>query len=172
MSQNFITLVREHEESIVRAWVDGMYAEPRTEMPSVLSYGQLVDHLPDTLQEIAAALDQGATDAEIAEATRRLRAHPQVRFHQGALIDEVARELIIFRRVFSDFLWREGFSATEGDIRELRDALRRADRFVDELLAQVVVVYAASLRPPVATRTSVWPPPRRRRTDFPENRRR
>ena len=148
MPQNFVTLVREHEESIVRAWVDGMYAEQRTEMPAVLSYGQLVDHLPDTLQEIASALDQ------------------------GALIDEVARELIIFRRVFNDFLWREGFSATEGDIRELRDALRRADRFVDELLAQVVVVYAASLRPPVATRTTVWPPPRRRRTDFPENRRR
>lgn len=172
MSQNFATLVREHEESIVRAWVDEMYAEPRTEMASVLSYGQLVDHLPDTLQELAAALDAGATDAEIQEATRRLRSHPQVRFHQGALIDEVARELIIFRRVFNDFLWREGFSATEGDLRELRDALRRADRFVDELLAQVVVVYAASLRPPVGTRTSVWPPPRRRRTDFPENRRR
>ncbi|HWT01622.1 MAG TPA: RsbRD N-terminal domain-containing protein [Pyrinomonadaceae bacterium] len=172
MSQNFTTLVLEHEESIVSAWVDGMYAEPRTEVPAVLSYGQLVDHLPDTLQEIASALDQGATDAEILEATRRLRAYPQVRFHQGALIDEVARELIIFRRVFNDFLWREGFTATEGDLRELRDALRRADRFVDELLAQVVVVYAASLRPPVATRTSVWPPPRRRRTDFPEDRRR
>jgi hypothetical protein len=173
MSQNFVTLVREHEESIVRAWVDGMYAERRTEMPAVLSYGQMVDHLPDTLQELAEALDQGATDPEIMEATRRLRSHPQVRFHQGVLIDEVARELMIFRRVFNDFLWREGFSATEGDIRELRDALRRADRFVDELLAQVVVVYASSLRPPVATRTSVWPPPpRRRRTDFPENRRR
>ena len=172
MSQNFATLVREHEESIVRAWVDEMYAEPRTEVPAVLSYGQLVDHLPDTLQEMSSALDRGATDAEIVEATRRLRAHPQVRFHQGALIDEVARELIIFRRVFNDFLWREGFSATEGDLRELRDALRRADRFVDELLAQVVVVYAASLRPPVATRISVWPPPRRRRMDFPEDRRR
>ena len=170
MPQKFTMLVRENEESIVRAWVDGMYAEPRTETPSILSYEQLVDHLPDTLQELAQALDEGATDAEISAATHRLRAHPQVRFHQGVLIDEVARELMIFRGVFNDFLWREGFNATEGDLRELRDALMRADRFVDELLAQVVVVYAASLRPPVGTRTSVWPPPRRRRTDFPEDR--
>ncbi len=149
-----------------------MYAERRTELPERLSYGQLVDHMPDALGELSLALDRAAADAEILEAVRRLRSHPQVRFHQGGLIDEVARELIIFRKVFNDFLWREGFSATEGDLRELRDALRRADRFVDELLAQVVVVYAASLRPPVATRTSVRPPPRRRRTDFPEDRRR
>ncbi|HYJ46323.1 MAG TPA: hypothetical protein VEV81_06880, partial [Pyrinomonadaceae bacterium] len=78
-----------------------------------------------------------------------------------------ARELMIFRKVFNDFLWRECICATQGDLWELRDALSRTDRFVDELIAQVVVVYAASLRPPVQTRTSVWPPPRRRRTDFP-----
>jgi site-specific recombinase XerD len=172
MPQQFTILIRQHEESLIRAWVDEMYAERRTELPAVLSYGQLVDHLPDTLEELSKALDHAATDSEIAEATRRLRSHPQVRFHQGALIDEVARELMILRKVFNDFLWREGISATEGDLWELRDALRRADRFVDELVAQVVVVYAASIRPPVETRTSVWPPPRRRRTDFPENRQR
>ncbi|MDQ3817823.1 MAG: hypothetical protein M3362_09045, partial [Acidobacteriota bacterium] len=61
----------------------------------------------------------------------------------------------------------EGSHATEGDVWELRDAQRRADCFVDELIAQVLIIYAASFRPPVETRASVWPPPRRRRTDFP-----
>lgn len=172
MPQQFSILIRKQEEAIIRAWVDEMYAERRTELPAMLSYGHLVDHFPETLQELAQMLDQLATDAEIIEATRRLRSHAQVRFHQGALIDEVARELMIFRKVFSDFLWREGISATEGDLWELRDALRRADRFVDEMIVQAIVVYAASLRPPIETRTSVWPPPRRRRTDFPENRQR
>lgn len=172
MPQQFTTLIRKQEEAIIRAWVDEMYAERRTELPAILSYGQLVDHFPDALVELAQIIDQLATDAEIIESARRMRAHAQVRFHQGALIDEVARELMIFRKVFSDFLWREGLSVTEGDLWELRDALRRADRFMDELIAQVILVYAASLRPPVETRTSVWPPPRRRRTDFPENRQR
>ena len=167
MPQKFTTLIRQNEDSIIRAWVDEMYAERRTELTSLLSYEQLVDHLPDTLEELARLLDCGASDSEIQEATRRLRSHPQVRFHQGALMDEVARELMVFRKVFNNCLWREGRDATEGDVWELRDALMRADCFVDELIAQVLIIYAASFRPPVETRTSVWPPPRRRRTDFP-----
>ena len=170
MPEYFTKLIRQYEEAIIRAWVEEMYADRRTQLPNLLSYGQLIDHFPELLEELARILDAGAGDAEIIETTRRLRSHAQVRFHQGGLIDEVARELMIFRRVFNDFLWRDGFGATEGELWELRDALRRSDRLIDELLAQTVVIYAVSLRPPVETRTSVWPPPRRRRTDFPENR--
>lgn len=169
MSRQFSSLIREHQDSIIHAWVDEMYAERRTEVPAMLSYGQLVDYLPDLLEELGGALDRALTNGEITDVTRRLRSHAQVRFHQGALIDEVARELMLFRKVFNDFLWREGISATDGDVRELHDAVLRADLFVDELIAQTLVIYAASLRPPVETRTSVWPPPRRRRTDFPDN---
>lgn len=168
MSERFATLLREYEGVIIRAWVDEVYAERRTELPLRLSYGQLVGHLPELLEELAHLLATAATDAEITEATRRLRAHPQVRFYQGLLLDEVARELMLFRQVIIDFLWREGSSARQGSLSELRDALRRVNRFADEMIAQVIVVYAASLRPPVETRASVWPPPRRRRTDFPE----
>jgi hypothetical protein len=169
MSDRFATLLREYEGVIIRAWVEEVYAERRTELPARLSFGQLVGHMPELLEELARLLDAGATDAEIGEATRRLRAHPQVRFYQGLLLDEVARELMLFRQVVTDFLWREGSSARQGSFSELRDALRRVNRFADEMIAQVIVIYAASLRPPVETRTSVWPPPRRRRTDFPEH---
>jgi hypothetical protein len=167
MPERFAKLLGEAEGVIIRAWVDEVYAERRTDLPSRLSYGQLVDHMPDLLDELAHLLDDGWTDAEIIEATRRMRAHPQVRFYQGLLVDEVARELMLFRQVIVDFLWREGSSARQGSLSELCDALRRVNRFVDEMIAQVIVVYAASLRPPVETRASVWPPPRRRRTDFP-----
>lgn len=169
MSERFATLLREYEGIIIRAWVDEVYAERRTELPALLSFGQLVGHMPELLEELARLLASAATDAEIIEATRRQRAHPQVRFYQGLLLDEVARELMLFRQVVIDFLWREGSSARPGSLSELRDALRRVNRFADEMIAQVIVVYAASLRPPVETRTSVWPPPRRRRTDFPEH---
>jgi hypothetical protein len=76
---------------------------------------------------------------------------------------------MILRRVLEDFLWREGASVIQGNLRELRDALRRSNRLMDEMIAQSLVIYAASLRPPVETRTSSWPPPRRRKTDFTEN---
>ena len=167
MLQKFTSLIRQNEDAIIRAWMDEMYAERRTELTAMLSYGQLVDHLPDALEELATVLDRAASDIEIIEAASRLRSHPQVRFRQGALMDEVARELMFFRKVVNEFLWSECVCATQGDLWELRDALLRTDRFVDELIAQIVVVYAASYRPSVETRASVWPPPRRRRTDFP-----
>ena len=169
MPEQFITIIRRCEETIISAWMDELYRDRRTELPARLSYGQLIDHLPELLLELAHALDSAASDQEIVEATRRLRAHAQVRFHQGVLIDELARELMFLRRVLEDFLWREGASIVEGNPRELRDALRRANRFIDEMVAQALVIYAASLRPPVETRSSVWPPPRRRKTDFTES---
>jgi len=169
MSERYATLLRQHEAALVRAFVDVIYTDRRTDLPALLSYHQLVDYLPEIFDELARVLDVAALDTEIGEAVRPLRMHSQARFQQGCLIDEVARELIILRHVLIDFLWREVSVATEGDIRELRDALRRTDRFVDELLAQALLIYAASLRPQVRTRTSHWPPPRRRRSDFPES---
>jgi hypothetical protein len=161
----FSALFREHEGALVRAWADDVYAERRTDLPSLLSYRQLVDSLPEALEELARLLDDEADEHDIEVAVRNLRGHAQVRFQQGCLIDEVARELMILRRVLIDFLWRESLGVTEGDLRELRDALARVDLFVDEMIAQAIIVYATSLRPPVRTRTPHWPPPRRRRTD-------
>ena len=170
MPERFEILVGKHEDSITRAWADRIYADPRTGLSTLLSYEQLVDHLPDLLEELAGALDRAAGDVELAEITTRLRSYAQVRFYQGVLIDEVARELMTFRQVFEDFLWRESRPSTSEDLRRLRGALKRANRFVDEMLVQAVLIYAASLRPPVETRGSVWPPPlRRRRTDWPRS---
>lgn len=169
MPETFTALFRQHLDIIIRRWVDEMYRERRTDMPEALSYGQLVDHYPEILDELARLLNSRADESEIMEVGRRMREHAHVRFQRGVLLDEVARELMLFRKTVNDFLWREGMSATLGDLRELRDALKRADQFVDEMIAQAVVIYAASWRPPVKTRTSVWPPPRRRKTDFPES---
>lgn len=166
MSGRFAALFREHEGEIVRSWADEVYADRRTDLPSLLSYRELIDSVPELLEELARVLDSEADEQETEDAARSLRVHAQVRFQQGCLVDEVARELMILRRVLADFLWRaHEAGAAEGDLRELRDALARADLFVDELIAQAIIVYAASLRPPVRTRAPHWPPPRRRRTD-------
>ena len=169
MPETFVALFRQHQDTIIRRWVDEMYRERRTYMPEALSFGQLVGHYPEVLDELARLLDDRAVESEIIDGARHTRAHAHIRFQRGVLLDEVARELMLFRRTVNDFLWREGLSATLGDLRDLRDALKCADQFVDEMIAQAVVIYAASWRPPVETRTSVWPPPRRRKTDFPES---
>lgn len=156
-------LFRQRLDAVTRAWVDEIYAEPRTDLANLLSFSELVVFVPEICDELAGLLDAEASDGEIVAAARTLRAHSQTRFQQGVLIDEVARELILLRDVLNDFLWQEGPAVAEGGRRELSAALRRTNRFLDELLAQAVLIYAASLRPCVPTRDAVWPPPRRRR---------
>ncbi|HVF57481.1 MAG TPA: RsbRD N-terminal domain-containing protein [Pyrinomonadaceae bacterium] len=173
MPERFALLFRQQMDAIARAWVDAVYAERRTELPSILSARELVEYLPDVFDELARILDDGVSHAEITESVLRLRAYAQMRFQQGVLIDEVARELMLLRSVLNRFLWREALDAAEVDVRELRDALRRTNIFVDELIAQVLLIYASCMRPSIRTRSSLWPPTpqqrgRRREDDFPE----
>ncbi len=163
MPERFALLFQRHMDSLTRAWLDAVYAERRTDLPSILSHRELVEHLPELFDELAGLLDGGAEPSEVEHAAARLRAYGQGRFQQGVLIDEVARELMLLRDVVTDFLWRETANETGGDIRGLSHTLRRANIFCDELLAQTIIIYAANFRPSVRTRGSVWPPPRGRR---------
>ena len=163
MPRRFSTLFRLHLDSFTRAWVDEVDADRRTDLPTLLSFRELIEHVPDCLDELARLLDERADEGEIEEAARCMRAYAQARFQQGVLIDEVARELMFLHDALSELLWQEAPGVVGGDTRELHDALRRARLFFDEMIAQAILVYAASLRPVVPTRGSVWPPGRRRK---------
>jgi hypothetical protein len=163
MPRRFSTLFRQRLDQLTREWADEIYADRRTDLATLLSFRELIERVPDCLEELARLLDERASAAEIAEAARRLRDYPQARFQQGVLIDEVARELMLLHDALSELLWQEAPGVVGGGEAELHDAFRRARLFFDELIAQAILVYAASLRPVVPTRGSIWPPPRRRR---------
>ena len=163
MSRWFSSIFRQQLDPFTRAWADQIYDDPRTDLATLLTFRELVEHVPDVLEELGGLLDERAAPPEICEGARRLRGYARVRFQQGVLLDEVARELMLLRRTVCEFLWQEARGVTEEDARVLHDALRRAELFFDELLAEAILVYASSLRPVVPTRGSVWPPPRRRR---------
>jgi hypothetical protein len=163
MPRRFSSLLRQHLDPFTRAWADEVYADRRTDLATLLTFRELVEHVPDILEELAYLLDERAGEGEIAEAARRLRGLAQTRFQQGALVDEVARELMLLRDALCEFLWQTAQGFAEEDGRGLHGALRRTNLFFDELIAESILVYAASLRPVVPTRRSVWPPPRVRR---------
>jgi hypothetical protein len=162
MPRRFLQIFRKHLDPLTRAWVDEVYAERRTDLASMLSFRELVEHVPEITDELARLLDAGVGDSEVEEAARRMRSLAQARFQQGVLIDEVARELMLLRKTLSEFLWQQAPGLALTEPRDMRDALRLTTEFFDELIAQAILVYAASLRPIVPTRTSVWPPPPRR----------
>ena len=163
MPRRFLPLFRKHLDPLTRAWVDAVYAERRTDLASILSFRELVEHIPEITEELASLLDAGAGESETVEGARRMRVLAQARFQQGVLIDEVARELMLLRNTLSEFLWQNAPGLALTEAREMRDALRLTADFFDELIAQAILVYAASLRPVVPTRGSVWPPRRPRR---------
>lgn len=163
MARRFSALLRQHLDTLTRAWVDEIYRDRRTDLATLLTFRELVEHVPEVLDELAYLLDDRADEEEIAEAARRLRGLAQTRFQQGVLLDEVARELMLLRDTLWEFLWRMAPGVSEEDGRGLHDALRRANLFFDELIAEAILVYAVSLRPVIPTRGSIWPPPRRRR---------
>ena len=167
MPRRFLPLFRKHLDPLTRAWVDSVYAERRTDLASILSFRELVECVPEITEELAGLLDAGAGAGEASEAARRMRGLAQARFQQGVLIDEVARELMLLRNTLGEFLWQHAPALGLTDAREMRDALRVTADFFDELIAQAILVYAASLRPVVPTRGSVWPPTRRGRRGGP-----
>jgi hypothetical protein len=160
MSALFSQLFSQHLASLARVWADEIYADRRTDLPSILSYRELIEFALEVFEELGRALDRQSDKAEIAESARRLRAYALTRFQQGVLIDEVARELTLMRAVLNAFMWREAVEVTGGDMRELKHALGVTNSLIDELLVQSVVVYAANLRPSVRTRSAAWPPQR------------
>jgi hypothetical protein len=158
-SKRLACVFRRHEELIVRQLVDDIYAERRTDLPRTLSFEQLVGPVQEILDSLGRLLDSKTGELEIADEVRHLRNHAQVRFHHGVLIDEVARELMLLREIVNEFLWRDAAPTTTDDLMTLREALALANRFMDELLTQTLVIYATNTRPPVETRASRWPPP-------------
>ena len=162
MPRRFSSLFRKHLDPFTRAWVDEVYADRRTDLATLLTFRELVEHVPELLDELGYLLDERAGEEEIGDGARRLRRFAQTRFQQGALIDEVARELMLLRDTLCEFLWQEAPAVAGEDGAGIHDALRRSWLFFDELITQSILVYAASLRPVVPTRGSVWPPSRRR----------
>ena len=163
MPRRFSSLFRQSLDHLTRLWVDEVYADRRTDLATLLTFRELVGHIPDLFDELAYLLDERADEEEICEGARRLRGFAQTRFQQGVLIDEVARELMLLRDTLCEFLWQKTPGGAGLDEAGLHDALRRSSLFFDELISQAILVYAVSLRPVVPTRWSVWPPPRRRR---------
>ncbi len=163
MPRRFSSLLRQNLDPLTRAWVDEIYRDRRTDLATLLTFRELVAHVPELLDELGYLLDERADVDEIPQAARRLRGLAQTRFQQGALIDEVARELMLLRDTLCEFLWQRVPAVVGEDVGGLHDALRRANIFFDEVIAEAILVYAVSLRPVIPTRGSVWPPPRRRR---------
>ena len=66
-----------------------------------LTYEQLADHIPNILEEICSALEDQDLDQVEPAIERNARKHGKLRWRQGYRIDELVRELDLFRQMLT-----------------------------------------------------------------------
>jgi signal transduction histidine kinase len=89
--------------TIIAEWVQEVHADRRIQSSEQVSRTGLVDHLPKLLETVAELLrfETGEATEVIDEEARK---HGSFRWEQGYRLDEVVRELMIFRTVMVRFL--------------------------------------------------------------------
>ena len=80
------------KEAIVRDWINAMASDPEIPSADQLTFSALEDHLPELLQELAAAIQHGG-EIEKNAIKSTSAAHGKARWRSGYRLDEVLREL-------------------------------------------------------------------------------
>ena len=99
--RKFADFVRAERIPLTEQWMDAVASDPDLVEVDKLTYPQLADHLPEILEGLCAALD--VEDLERVESwlERDARLHGKLRWKQGYRIDELVRELDLFRQMLT-----------------------------------------------------------------------
>jgi signal transduction histidine kinase len=127
--------LRREKESLVARWMKIVSGDTDVGKSDTLSRMQLADHLPAIFEEICAALEHQDLDVAQVAVEGDAREHGQWRWRQGYRLDELVRELDLFRQVLTDAV--EAYAATDDQFR-VSDQ-RRARYVVDEVISYVTL---------------------------------
>ncbi|MBE7159289.1 MAG: sensor histidine kinase, partial [Rhodospirillales bacterium] len=89
----------DQRESIMHRWLQAAHGNADMQSPAHLDTGQLSNHLPDLLGDLAHTLRTVGPDPARTEARQNARVHGRYRWQQDYRLDELLRELNIIRRM-------------------------------------------------------------------------
>jgi hypothetical protein len=93
MTEEISRLLASGSEQIVRTWSEKVMSDRRVQSDAQLTYVQLIDHIPQIIDELKYAM---ATSLPV-EALKEANKHGRQRWRQGYELKEVIRELILLR---------------------------------------------------------------------------
>jgi signal transduction histidine kinase len=131
----FAETVRHERVNLTERWMSAVFGDDDLNEGDKLTYEQLADHLPSILDEICVALENEDLDRVEPAIERNARMHGKMRWRQGYRIDELARELELFRQVLVGSLAQ--FAETH--VRFTRRNEERARHYIDEALSFVTL---------------------------------
>ncbi|MDR5753707.1 MULTISPECIES: HAMP domain-containing sensor histidine kinase [unclassified Caballeronia] len=143
--QGLVATLRAQQTALTERWMKLVFGDAEVEHSDQLTYRQLADHLPSIFEEICIVLERRNLRDQEGAIERNARQHGQWRWQQGYRIDELVRELDLFRQVLL---------AAIGDYASAhpafhRDAEERARLMTDEVVSFVTL---ASIREAVSER--------------------
>ena len=103
MKEAISRLLRTGQETIVRDWTEKVTTDRRINSDARLSYIQLIDHVPEIVEELQRAIVRGEREAPMMSEGRE---HGRQRWRQGYELKEVVRELTLLRATLVEFLER------------------------------------------------------------------
>ncbi|MBV8628556.1 MAG: sensor histidine kinase [Paraburkholderia sp.] len=131
----FAAMVRREQVALTERWMKAVFGDTDLNESDKLTYEQLADHLPNILDEICVAMENDDLDQVEPAIERNARMHGKMRWRQGYRIDELVRELELFRQVLSGA--RAGFA--EAHVQFTRRNEERAQHYIDEALSFVTL---------------------------------
>jgi hypothetical protein len=138
-------LLRTGQETIVRDWTEKVTADRRVNSDARLSYLQLIDHIPEIVEELQQAIARGEREAPMMSQGRE---HGRQRWRQGYELKEVVRELTLLRATLVEFLERYSGALPARTPEEITRSLNSINLFMDDEIYRTVEAYLDASRNP------------------------
>jgi hypothetical protein len=137
MTEEISRLLASGSEQIVRTWSEKVMSDRRVQTDARLSYIQLIDHIPEIIEELKQAMATSLPSEHLREAHN----HGRQRWRQGYELKEVIRELILLRATLLEFLETYRGAMRQHNLDQLTRAYRQINCFMDEELYKTVEAY-------------------------------
>jgi hypothetical protein len=147
VSDEIRRLLRNGQETIIRTWTEKVAADRRVNSDARLSYLQLVDHIPQIVEELQDALSEGRDEAPMLSEGRN---HGRQRWQQGYELKEVVRELTLLRVTLVEFLELYRGALPVRAPEDLTRSFNRINLFMDDEIYRTVEAYLDASRNPEA----------------------
>jgi hypothetical protein len=140
MNEHISRLLQNGQETIVQRWTEKVAQDRRINSDERLTYLQLVDHIPQIVEELRKAL----AASERADESRMLkegREHGRQRWRQGYELKEVVRELTLLRATLLEFIdaYKGALPIQSAD--QLAHSFNKINVFIDDELYRTVEAY-------------------------------
>ncbi|WP_144160082.1 sensor histidine kinase [Paraburkholderia sp. BCC1885] len=131
----FAESLRLDQVNLTERWMRAVFDDTELSDADKLTYEQLSDHVPAILEEICSALEDQDLDQVEPAIERNARKHGKLRWKQGYRIDELVRELDLFRQMLAGQIVQ--FSESRPYFTRRHE--ERARHFIDEAVSFVTL---------------------------------